>query len=308
MTLFRRLAVTSTGAAFLLVTIGGLVRATKSGLGCGTNWPDCPGAVNRALIIEFSHRAAAGIVVMLLAALAVTALRNHRDTRAVVVPAVAAFGLVLFQAALGAIVVVLELEASSVVLHLGTAMILLALLIHLSVVSLALEGRLRVSSDLPTRKLAVGAAGSVFLLLLVGSYVTGTGAGNVFPDWPLMNSSVIPDLSVASQASHFIHRALALAVGVMLIVVAVRIIRSKDRLERQASLARVALGLFAAEVLVGAANVWSDMNAIWVTTHLALGAGIWASLVGIAVISHPALQELPGAQRVRQRQPALETS
>ena len=308
MTLFRRLVLTSTAATFLLVTIGGLVRATKSGLGCGTNWPHCPGAVNRALIIEFSHRATAGVVVLLLGALAVVAWRNFRHIRAIVWPAVAAFGLVLFQAVLGAIVVWLELRAESVVLHLGTAMILLALLVHLSAASIALEGKLDIESDPATRKSAMGAAGAVLLLLLVGSYVTGSGAGNVFPDWPLMNGRVIPDLGVQEHAAHFIHRVLAAVTGVIVTVVALRVIRDKQRLPQQARFAHAALGLFVVEIMIGAANVWTNLASGWVTAHLALGALIWGSLVAVAVVSSPALQELRATEQVRRTRPVLETS
>ena len=308
MTLFRRLAVTSTAATFLLVTIGGLVRATKSGLGCGTNWPHCPGAVNRALIIEFSHRAAAGIVVVLLAALAVVAVRNLRHVRAVVWPAVAAFGLVLFQAVLGAIVVWLELRAESVVLHLATAMVLLGLLVYLCAAALTLEGRLTPHANPSTRTRAATAAGAVLLLLVVGSYVTGTGAGNVFPDWPLMDGAVIPDLGVADQAAHFVHRFLALITGIIVVLAAVRILRDETRSAPQDRLARVAVGLYLLEVLIGAANVWSDLDPWWVTSHLALGAAIWGSLVGVAVLSHPLLQDLPRARPAHRRRPALEAS
>ena len=244
---------------------------TKSGLGCGPNWPDCPGAVNRALIIEFSHRAVAGVLIVLLGALAWNAIRNYRQTPSLMWPAVAAFGLVLFQAVLGAIVVWLELKAESVVLHLATAMILLAVLVYLSVAALAIEGRLDTSPDPAARKSGMVAAASVFLLLLVGSYVTGTGAGNVFPDWPLMDGQVVPDLSVHDQAAHFFHRLLAAVVGVVVLVFALRVIRRKNEVPLQARFAQLGLSLFAIEVLVGAANVWTDLNAALVTAHLALG-------------------------------------
>lgn len=308
MTLFRRLTLTSTGAAFLLVAIGGLVRATKSGLGCGTNWPHCPGAVNRALIIEFSHRATAGVLVLLLGALAFVAWRNLRHVRAVFFPALAAFGLVLFQAVLGAIVVWLELEAESVVMHLATAMLLLAVLIYLSAASLAIDNKLDVQSDPVTRRRAIGAAGGVFVLLLVGSYVTGIGAGNVFPDWPLMNGRVIPDLGIHEYAAHFLHRVMAAVVGIGVAVVALRIIRDKDRLPHQARFAHAALGLFVVQVLVGAANVWTDLAAAWVTLHLALGAAIWGCLVAVAVISDPVLQELRTTAPAHRARPAFEAS
>ncbi|MDQ3955969.1 MAG: COX15/CtaA family protein, partial [Actinomycetota bacterium] len=203
MTLFRRLAIASTGATFLLMTIGGLVRATKSGLGCGTNWPDCPGDLTRALVIEFSHRASAGLVMILIGATAVAARRAHRGNKAITVPALAAFGLVLFQALLGAVVVWLELRAISVVLHLGTALALLAFLLYLSVAASSLESGRPLPEDRFVSRIGLRMAWAVFALLLVGSYVTGSGAGGVFPDWPLMNGRLVPDLGVESQAVHF---------------------------------------------------------------------------------------------------------
>src|ERR687893_335735 len=126
MSFFRKLAVTSTGATILLITIGGLVRATKSGLGCGDDWPDCSGRLlpevqNRAMMIEFSHRFVAGIAVFILPPLVLQAFRQKRPA-AIKRAAAAAFGLVIFQALLGAAVVFFHLHADLVVLHLGTAL------------------------------------------------------------------------------------------------------------------------------------------------------------------------------------------
>jgi cytochrome c oxidase assembly protein subunit 15 len=289
MTTFRRLAVASTAATFLLVGIGGLVRATKSGLGCGTSWPHCPGDVTRALVIELSHRTVAGIVILLLGMLVVVAYRNRHDHPGLLHAASVAFGLVLGQALLGAIVVWLELEAESVVLHLATAMALLALLVHITARALVLEGKLHASSDRGISRSASWAAGSVLVLLLVGSYVTGRDAGYVFPDWPLMNGGLVPDLSVDVHAIHFAHRALAGIVGVVVFVVGARTIRRRKEFPLQAKLSHIAVGAYAVEVLIGALNVWTRLNSASVTLHLAVGAVVWASLVGVAVVSRPEL-------------------
>lgn len=305
MTTFRRLAVASTVATFLLVGIGGLVRATKSGLGCGTNWPHCPGEVTRALAIELSHRTAAGVVVLLLAALSIVAYRNRHRYPNVLRPALIAFGLVLFQAILGAIVVWLELEAESVVLHLATAMALLALLVHLTATAYALEGRLDVPSDREISRRSAFAAGSVLILLLVGSYVTGRDAGVVFSDWPLMGGRLVPDLSVDVYAIHFLHRALAAVAGVVVVLTAIPVMRRKGELPLQARLARLAVGLYGMEIVVGALNVWTELNSAAVAIHLGLGALIWMSLIGVAVVSRPALVREEALARVRS-EPALE--
>jgi heme a synthase len=303
---FQQLSLSSVGATFLLVTIGGLVRATKSGLGCGENWPDCPGQMTRALVIEMSHRAAAGIVVILLAALAISAVRHRATAPRLVTPSIAAFGLVLFQALLGAIVVWLRLRAESVILHLGTAMALLALVIYVAAASLAADGKLRVRGDAQVSRRAMGVAGAVLVLLLAGSYVTGRDAGYVFGDWPLMNGRLIPDLSIETYAINFIHRLLAAITGIGLLVFGIGVLRRKAEFPLQARLTLVALGSFGLEVLVGAANVWTRLDPSFVTLHLALGTIIWASVAGIAIVTRPGFMEAAGV--ARRAVPAFESA
>ena len=288
---FRRLALASTVATLALVALGGLVRATKSGLGCGTDWPHCSGELvpalqTRAMAIEFAHRAAASLVVVLLGALAFVAWRRLRGTR-LMWAAAGAFGLVILQALLGAVVVKLELEAASVVLHLATALALVAVLVYVTVAARAASGASFVADPGGARGGAV-AAGAVLVLLLVGSYDSGTpGAGLAFGDWPLMNGRLIPDLGQEPAALHFLHRALAAVVGVVVVVVCVRVLRRRRELPLQARLAHAALGAFAVQVLVGAVNVWIELNPAAVTLHLLLGALIWTSLVALAVVSRP---------------------
>ena len=294
---FHRIAALSLSATLALVSIGGLVRATKSGLGCGDNWPDCPGEVDRALIIEMSHRGAAVVVVVLLATLALLAWRRRREAPGLVAPSVIAFGLVLFQAVLGAVVVWLELRAESVVLHLGTAMALLVLLVYITAASSVSVANLDAATDARIARRGRLVAAAVLLLLLAGSYVTGRDAGYVFGDWPLMNGRLVPDLSVERFAVHFLHRALAGVVGIMLLTFCVGIMRRKRELPLQARLAHIAAGAFAVEVLVGAANIWTRLNPAVVTLHLALGALILASVAGIAIISRP--EFAAGAARAR---------
>jgi heme A synthase len=308
---FRRLALASTLATLALVTLGGLVRATKSGLGCGTDWPRCSGELlpameSRAVLIEFSHRAAASLVVVLLGALALVAWRHLRATP-LMWGAFAAFGLVLFQAVLGAVVVKLELAAVSVVLHLVTAMALLAVLVYVTAAASAAAG---VSSFVPDGAAARGAAraaGAVLVLLAVGSYVSGTpGAGLAFGDWPLMGGRLIPPLEVEAAALHFTHRALAAVAGIAVAAVCLGVIRRRGGLALQARAALVALGAFALEVVVGAANVWTELNAAVVTVHLFLGALIWTALVTLAVVSRPLPAAVP--ERVSRTSPAFDSA
>lgn len=293
-------------STFLLVSIGGLVRATKSGLGCGTDWPHCSGRLvpaleNRAMVIEYSHRFVAGIVILLLAALMVMALRSGQQAR-IKRASIGAFALVLFQAILGMIVVVLELQAISVVLHLSAAMALLAVVLYIVINA---DVRTERSHDELVSRRASIAAGSVIVLLLIGSYVSGSGAGYVFPDWPLMDGRVIPDLSVENQAIHFLHRALAAITGVIVLWAVGSVFRRKNEMPAAYKLAHTSVGLFAIEVAIGAGNVFTGGNEAFVTLHLATGAAIWASLVSLMFVARPAREEV-APRRVGSSEPALE--
>src|SRR5215212_7227270 len=88
---FRRLLIATILATFALIIIGGVVRVSDSGLGCGPEgsgthgWPLCGGRVLPFLqehqVIEFSHRVVATVVVLLIAALALVAFRRLRERR-----------------------------------------------------------------------------------------------------------------------------------------------------------------------------------------------------------------------------------
>lgn len=298
---FRRLSITSTVATFLLIAIGGLVRATKSGLGCGDDWPRCNGAIipllnGRPVIIEYSHRLAAAAVIVLVATLAVRAYREHRSSPTIVSASIAALGLVVFQAVLGMLVVKLHLEAISVALHLGTALALLALLVYVTAAASSGDRRSSPPTDVALTRSARTAAAAVFGLMLVGSYVTGRDAGSVFPDWPLMDGRVVPAFGSAGGelaelwAIHFAHRALAAGVGLYVVAVVVRFVRRRREFPTAARLACAAAALFAVEVAIGALNVWTRLNEVVVFSHLVVGAAIWTGFVATALATDPKLR------------------
>jgi heme a synthase len=293
---FRRLALASTIATILLVAVGGLVRATDSGLGCGDHWPGCNGKLipvlnARPVIIEWSHRAIAMAVGILVVVLVIQAFREHRDRPAIVRASLAAFALVVFQALLGRVVVKEELEVLLVVAHLGTAMLFLGFLL-VSVVLDARVGGDPASVDAPLAGRALFAAGAVLVLLLVGSYASDFG---YMPGWPLQGGRLIPNLGVEREAIQFIHRILAAAVALIVFYVAGRALRGRRSVDGAARrFARAGAGLFALELLIGGANVLTRLNPLVVTLHLTLGALIWASMVGLWAVSSPAVAILAG--------------
>ena len=294
---FRRLAATSTVATLLLVAVGGLVRATDSGLGCGDDWPNCNGKLipvlnARPVIIEWTHRAVAMIVGLLVLALFVQALRYLRDRPGLVKLSGAALALVILQGLLGRVVVKGELEVLLVVGHLATAMVFLAALIGVVAASTRAEGGVDGPTDQTVARLAAWASAAVFVLLIVGSYTSDYG---YMPGWPLQHGRFVPNIGVEREAVHFLHRILAVVVAVIVVWVAVQIVR-RSRLELVRRLARIAAALFIVEIFIGALNVWTVLNPIVVMFHLAAGAGIWAALVAIAAATSPVIEELGAAK------------
>jgi heme A synthase len=283
----RGLAVAATATTFLLIAVGALVRATGSGLGC-TGWPKC--TTDRWLppfeyhaLIEYTHRMTASIDVVLVALLAIVALRHFRTVRRVVGPAIAAAILVVFQAVLGGIVVHGDLHALLVTAHFMTAMVLAGTLVVATVGSFSMDREASPFASLDgLARLAWATVAGTFVLLAVGAYVRGEGAGLAFPDWPLMDGRAVPDLSRLRLALHFSHRLLAVAVFVL--VVCLWLWARRERADRPAvaTLATVAAGLFIAQVFVGAANVWSRLAPAAVTAHVAVAGLLWGTIVATA--------------------------
>ena len=83
---FRRLAYLTAALTFALIVVGGVVRISDSGLGCGPagsgteGWPLCGGAwcrsIDTNMIVEYAHRILAAAVTILIAYLAWTAWRR----------------------------------------------------------------------------------------------------------------------------------------------------------------------------------------------------------------------------------------
>jgi protoheme IX farnesyltransferase len=287
-TRFQRLAYLTTAATFVLITVGGLVRATDSGLGC-PDWPRCFGRLTPPpelhAWIEHSHRLVAALVIVLVVLLAVAAWRG-RHPATVRWAAAGAVLMVLSQALLGAIVVWVKLEAESVTLHLATALALLALLEFIAFRArwpagdrAAHAGRRR-----GLLRLAVAAAAATYLQMLAGSTVTGYDAGLAFPDFPLMNGRLLPDLALTTARLQLLHRALAAVVLALVLATWWRARRDERRHPTVTRLAGYAGGLVLVQVALGAANVWDRLSALSVVPHLAVGSALWG--VTVALVLH----------------------
>jgi protoheme IX farnesyltransferase len=277
LTLFRRLAVVTIATTFVLIAVGGLVRATDSGLGC-PDWPRCFGKLvppaELHAWIEHSHRLVASVVMVLVAALVVAAWRTGQE-RVVRRAAVAALALVLAQALIGAFVVWWKLRADSVTLHLATALALVALLIFIDFRARHGGGRRQGQDRRFVRLVAAGAA-LLYLQMLVGSTVTGHHAGLAYPLDVLW-----PDLGPSVARIQLAHRTLAVVVGTLVVAIWLVARRSQRAHPTVTRLAGYAAGLVAVQIGLGVANVANRLSALTVVPHLAVGALLWGTLFAL---------------------------
>ena len=283
MTAFQRLCLVTCAVIFGLIIVGGVVRSTDSGLGC-PDWPRCHGSFiprwEKHTLIEYSHRTTAAVAGLLVAAVLVVAWRKYRRVPAVLYPAAAAAILILVQAWLGKETVEKELPPGIVAVHLTMALTILSIMVLLTTTTFALRSTSSLSFSVSKGfgRIAITAAVTTLLLMIVGSYVSGAGYGLACNGWPLCNGQVFPSAHATSVQIHFLHRFIAFALGLMLVTLVWVASKQREAAPGAFKLAVLALGIYCLQAMVGAANIWTKLAAEVVSTHLGLGALLWTTL------------------------------
>jgi heme A synthase len=276
-------------ATFLLIAFGGFVRISESGMGCGDDWPLCNGQLipdlSFATAIEFGHRIIAAVVALLVLALAVTARKWSSAGDPLWVPLRRAAGLavalVFVQIVLGAITVWLELPPASVIVHLGTAMLLMALLISTALAAGAHRAGRSVKHSDSASGAAWWTAAFGFCVVLAGGLVANLDAGHACQGFPACNGRWMPADNPLMHI-HWGHRLLAYALFVwaLFLPAYVKRRRVEDRGARRAS---IVASILVVLQLVLAAGMVSMALPDWMrAAHVALGAAVFGSLVWLA--------------------------
>jgi heme a synthase len=181
---FQRLAIATTALTYVLIAVGGLVRASGAGLGC-PDWPRCfgswiPPASAAALPAEFDasqfnptlmwteylNRLLGVSVGFAILATTVSAWRRHRHHPRILWPIVAALVLTGYQGWLGGRVVANALAAWIVTAHMIVALVIVQLLLWATVESLT-AGHAGHSSPRPTSRGIGWAAWAITVVLLL---------------------------------------------------------------------------------------------------------------------------------------------
>ena len=296
------------------MTLGGVVRVTDSGMGCGDDWPRCNGELippldDPATLIEYLHRLSATVLGGFVALAAFAALIRRRAAPFAFQAALGAVGLVLAAAVLGAFTVWTELAWWFVLLHLAIAELLIAALVASAIAGWrARETDIRrgfADGDETARRLLVGAVAGALLIILSGSFMVGYGAGTSCADWPLCRGEFLPD--GAAYLIHMAHRYVAAVVGLVIIAAcwrawAVSPAESPVRIGAAATVAA-----FAVQIGVGAVVVWSGFDNEYKAIHLSLATAVWIALVAALALyfTTPTREDDgAGAAPSRERRPA----
>ncbi len=274
---YARLVVCST---VLLIAAGGMVTSTGSGLAV-PDWPNTYGwfmftfPVDRmvgGIFYEHGHRLIASAVGVLTIILAMWTWRV--DPRPWVRKlGFAALGAVILQGLLGGLTVLLLLPAPVSIGHAG-----LAQLFFCSTVALALftspgwQTSAGATDDPRLRSLALMTTLFVYVQILLGATMRHSGAGLAIPDFPLASGGIVPPRWNTGVAIHFAHRVGAVVVFCAILATAIRAWRhhgAEPRLRRPATLLVI---LVLVQGTLGAFVVWSGLQPVINTAHVANGA------------------------------------
>ncbi len=324
---FGRLAAFAAAYTYALIVVGGVVRISGSGLGCGDEWPRCHGSwippMTVATVIEYTHRLLAAGVVFVVGAVLVRALqararRGFTGPGGLVRPALLAAGLLVLQVVLGGVTVLMNLPGPVTMLHLGTAMALFATLLVAAVRGGALGGS-ALAAEAATDPavsgsarrvfgMALGGAALAYLVVLMGALVANTqapvsgapsAAALACQGFPLCNGQVLPTGGGLVHIQ-WTHRLLAYllffhARGAAM----VHSRRVPAGALRTAGF--VAVAFVAAQVVVAGAMIGLRLPPSLRGLHLLVGAGVWGALVVWTTLARraarpPAWAVEPGAR------------
>jgi heme o synthase len=307
MTFIRCVAWVATVVTYFLIALGGTVLATDSGLSC-PDWPFCNGQAFYAgtyhTFLEQFHRFTAGTVSILIALLFIgIILWAHKD-RVLLTLAIAAPILLVIQIVLGGLTVLWKLPPQIITAHLATALAIFAIVITIAVLS----GKPAPNKEHPakTRKfaqLAISNALLVYILMLLGSYVTGSSAAMACPGWPFCTpaswaiNNHLADINI-------LHRVYAVFVGLVMLWTVISALRRWRVARGQAIVGLVGGVLFVCQAIVGGLIVLLEEPAFVAGLHLALATAVWGTLVLLAALASNQLRAAPQLQEIEKMEQA----
>ena len=294
------------GLNILVVLWGAVVRATGSGAGCGAHWPQCNGEIvplapSVATLVEFSHRLSSGVALLAVFGMLVWAFRAFPRRHAVRRIAIAAMVFMIFEALIGAALVLLRLVAHNQSLERGfsgglhlvnTFLLLGALTLTAWWASGGTQPQLRGQGALPLL-FGLGFASALFL----GASGAITALGDTL--FPVQSLAEGLQQDFAGAAHLFVqlrifHPIIAIGVGLYSVLLGWYAARQRPSVgTRRAAIALTTL--FGLQLAIGMLNVILLAPVAVQLIHLLLADAVWIALV---LAANVALAQAPERSRV----------
>ena len=291
-----------------MILIGGLVHGTGSSLAC-PDWPTCYGTMmpkmEGGVLVEHSHRLAAGTVMILTLVLTISMYVSKQPLHRRLRPfAALAMSLVVVQALLGGITVLLRLPTPVSTMHTGVSLLFFLTTFYLAVRSRpprAETDTRALPQPLPARAvwLALVSAVAVYFQMVLGGLVRHSGAALACTDLPLCRGAIWPDAH-PTVLIHVLHRMNALVVaGPGAGVVDRHLSRRRAGAPGLRALAVLAPVLVGVQIALGVLAIVSFLDLVTVESHLAVATALLATQVGVVLLGRRV--DLVAAPPVRAR-------
>jgi heme a synthase len=272
----------------LLIGMGGVLCVTQSIRSC-PDWPGCFGRVIPPLetspILEYTHRVLAGISALLVLGAAIAGLVRTRRLPWIWFPPLAAGVLLVEVSYFGAMVVLHGITPGWAAVDLGSALLVVALMVTAAVIAHARKFHLmlpdRLSFREPLARLVLAAVILVYGVFVSGVLVAGKNSITACLGWPVYSLHLyqLDTLGIGNSL-----RLIFSGIGILLIATLLVMIW-RSRRERPAVFrrARWVLAAFLLEALVQVLLLIFGFMVPLLVVYTVTAAAFWGLLVALGV-------------------------
>lgn len=272
-------------ATTFLLYAGGFTTSIGAGM-VFPDWPLSNGSLNpdgwlenQAMLAEHSHRLLGATIGFLTLSLAIWIwIKDSRKWMRML--AIASLVAVVLQGLLGGFRVLFN-SLQFAMIHGCLAQVFLCMLVSIAAgqsawwfrdLSFPKEGNAKIKS------FGLVVCGLIFVQLIIAAIMRHSGAGLAIPTFPFTpEGGLIPEVWNFRISIHFAHRAMALAIFVVYVYWASRILTTRDLDGRIKCFCGIGLLLLFAQVTLGAMVIWTYRSPIPTTVHVLVGAFLFAT-------------------------------
>jgi heme o synthase len=303
---FRYLLLATAISVFVLILLGGVLRVTTSGSAC-PDWPTCFGVITppsgQSAMLDYLHRLTTILSVTLLGCASLLAWRRYRTQRLIVYSLLSALALVAVQVGLGAFLSQMAGRSWISAAHLGLSLLVLGLLLVALVAAFYLASqeskKYRLAYGSPFARLSLAALALVFVLLISGAAVAGSGSTRICDTWPLCAGG-LSGWQIGEWINVF-HRLVVLAAAILMGWMFIQAWRSQRSQTPVIVAATATAVLFFSQALLGSRLV-DGYQPYLLVLHQATAVAVWAALLITSVCAglagRTAVEERLEAQQI----------